>query len=276
MDTLGELAPKCDRNGNRRQCSRVHRAVFCLFVIFSRSPKPTTRARYTFYKTVRNPNPRTGSILYKSGPSTSPKHHLQFGRCIHIQIKSIAMKVLAVAILATVATLSSAYPGGHYIGGGYGGGYDGGCDGHGGAGGGAGCGGGFGGGLGGGLGGGFGGGAGGGAGFAGGSAGGGFYGSEAAGPSYVQGPAAGPKNVVGPAEGGNNLQGASNGPSNLVGPQQGPASIVGPSQGGAAGAITYDGGVLKGPVTVPVVIKGSSGKIVADGLYGLPTGGHGH
>lgn len=47
------------------------------------------------------------------------------------------------------------------------------------------------------------------------------------------------------------------------------------TNGGGTIGISHHGVTVKGPPTVPATIAGPAGKVVADGLYGIPTH-HGH
>ncbi|KAJ8952401.1 hypothetical protein NQ318_014493 [Aromia moschata] len=47
------------------------------------------------------------------------------------------------------------------------------------------------------------------------------------------------------------------------------------TNGGGTVGIGHHGVTIKGPATVPATIAGPAGKVVADGLYGVPSHGHG-
>lgn len=47
------------------------------------------------------------------------------------------------------------------------------------------------------------------------------------------------------------------------------------TKGGGSIGVSHHGVSVKGPQTVPITIAGPAGKVVADGLYGVPSHGHG-
>ncbi|KAG5892361.1 hypothetical protein JTB14_035975 [Gonioctena quinquepunctata] len=107
-----------------------------------------------------------------------------------------------------------------------------------------------------------------------------------AGPSaYVAGPAISHASVVGPAAGlglgypglggsagfgGHGVYGGYGLPGSGLGLSHG----VTVTNGGGTVDVSPHGVSVKGPPTVPATIAGPAGKVVANGLYGVPTHGH--
>ncbi|XP_074037573.1 uncharacterized protein [Leptinotarsa decemlineata] len=114
-----------------------------------------------------------------------------------------------------------------------------------------------------------------------------------AGPSaYVAGPAVSHASVVGPAAGLGLGYGGGPGPLGSLGgfglnglggyggyggyrSGLGLSHGVTVTNGGGTVGVSPHGVTVKGPPTVPATIAGPAGKVVADGLYGVPTHGHG-
>ncbi|KAJ8930317.1 hypothetical protein NQ314_016866 [Rhamnusium bicolor] len=133
--------------------------------------------------------------------------------------------------------------------------------------------------------------------------GGGAYVAGPVGPSaFITGPAVSHASVIGPAAGfgghgfgaGGGLggfggfgalaglgglggHGGYGGYSGYSGYQSGLGLFPGVTvtNGGGTIGLGHHGVTVKGPATVPVTIAGPAGKVVADGLYGVPTHGHG-